>query len=118
MLQASYNSLRRGEIWLVELDPVVGREQAKTRPALVITPHRAGSVVDTVTIVPITSASRPHISSRIPIAPPEGGLSVPGDILTEHVRTISTLRLLRRMGFASGKTVERVRSTLRCLLGL
>jgi mRNA interferase MazF len=118
LLHADFSTLRRGEIWLVELDPAIGREQNKTRPALVITPHRAGSLVETVTIVPITSTHRDGIFSRVPIAPPEGGLSLPGDILTEHVRTISTLRMLKRLGFASGKTVERVRATLRALLGL
>ncbi len=120
MLRAEHGavSVHRGEIWMVDLDPTIGHEQAHTRPALVLRPHRAGALVETVTVVPITSKSRTGIASRVPIAPPEGGLVLPGDILTEHVRTISTKRFLRRMGIASSRTIERVTETIRVLLDL
>ena len=110
---------RRGEIWMVSLDPAVGHEQARTRPALVLSVD-AGEVRrgHMVTIVPITSRERDGLRTRIPIAPPEGGLVIPGQIIGEQVRTISTRRLLRLMGVASGKTVDRVCGVVRDLLGL
>ena len=46
----------RGEVWLVDLDPTRGREQAGKRPALVISTNEFnGSPADLVVIVPITS---------------------------------------------------------------
>ncbi|GAI32142.1 unnamed protein product, partial [marine sediment metagenome] len=46
---------KKGEIWLVSLEPVVGHEIGKTRPALVISNDRNNQFADTVTMLPITS---------------------------------------------------------------
>ncbi|MFH1584127.1 MAG: type II toxin-antitoxin system PemK/MazF family toxin [Actinomycetota bacterium] len=46
---------KREEIWLVSLEPVIGYEIGKTRPALVISNDRNNQFSDTVTVLPITS---------------------------------------------------------------
>ncbi|MFQ5688404.1 MAG: type II toxin-antitoxin system PemK/MazF family toxin [Candidatus Scalindua sp.] len=46
---------KRGDIWLVSLEPVVGHEIGKTRPSLVISNNRNNQFADTVTVLPITS---------------------------------------------------------------
>ena len=119
MLHASDPQLcRRGEIWMVDLGLNVGHEQSKIRPALVISEGPWMQRGEITTVVPITSRSRQGVPSRIPIAPPEGGLVVAGDVLADQVRTVSTQRLLRLMGMASGSTLERVGHVVRTLLGL
>ena len=46
---------KRGEIWVVSLEPVIGHEIGKTRPALVISNNRNNQFADTITVLPITS---------------------------------------------------------------
>ncbi len=47
--------IKRGDIWLVNLDPVIGSEIAKTRPALVISHSGYNTIAETVTIIPIST---------------------------------------------------------------
>ncbi len=118
-LASEVHACRRGEIWMVDFDPAVGHEQRKVRPALVLSADwQRVTHAEMVTVVPITSHGRTDIPTRVPIAPPEGGLVLPGHVMGEQVRTISTQRLRRLMGIASGATVERVAGVVRGMLGL
>ena len=45
----------RGEIWLVSLEPVKGREQKGTRPVMVVTPKAFNTLTQAPLVVPITS---------------------------------------------------------------
>lgn len=108
----------RGEIWQVSLDPTRGHEQAGQRPALVVSVDtfnygRAGLVV----ILPITSRDR-GVPLHVRVTPPEGGLKRPSVILCDHVRSVATERLIRRLGTISTATLTQVEDRLRILLGL
>ena len=108
----------RGEIWLVGLDPTKGREQAGMRPALVISVdifnHGAAELV---VAIPITSKAK-GIPLHIKVDPPEGGLSMISYVKCEDVRSISTSRLVRKLGSVTSSTVDAVEDRLRILLGL
>ncbi len=108
----------RGEIWLLDFDPTRGREQAGTRPALVLSVDLFNSGPASLVIVcPVTSRNR-KIRSHVEIIPPEGGLVVTSYILSEHIRSVTKDRLVRRLGSVSTATVEAVEERLRILLGL
>jgi mRNA interferase MazF len=112
------NAPVRGEVWLAQLDPVRGHEQAGTRPVLVVSDDLfnrgpAGLVI----ALPITSRLRP-IPSHIRISPPQGGLAVESAALCEAVRSISKERLVKRLGLVSGETLAMVEDRLRILLRL
>jgi mRNA interferase MazF len=108
----------RGEIWLVTLDPTVGREQAGTRPALVISDDVFNqSHAELVVVLPITSKSK-GIRSHVPVSPPEGGLQVMSYIKCEDVRSISIQRFGRRLGKLTVKTMNEVENCLRIILAL
>jgi mRNA-degrading endonuclease toxin of MazEF toxin-antitoxin module len=47
--------MRRGEIWLVALDPTEGHEQRGTRPILIVSPAEFNRVTRVPVVVPITS---------------------------------------------------------------
>lgn len=108
----------RGEIWRVDLDPVRGHEQGRVRPALVVSNnilnHGASGLV---TIVPITTKSRP-IRSFLRIDPPEGGLQKPSFIICDQVRTLSMDRLGKRFGTVATTTLSEVERRLKFLLDL
>ncbi len=50
---------RRGEVWWVDLEPVRGRELAKRRPALVVSPDEMNRGLGTAIVAPITTTIRP-----------------------------------------------------------
>ena len=50
--------IKRFEIYWVNLDPTIGREINKTRPAAVISPNEVNNTLGTILIAPITSNSR------------------------------------------------------------
>jgi len=76
---------RRGEVWLVDSNPIAGHEQGGRRPALVLSVDAFNaSRADLVTVLPITSRAR-ALRSRVAVQPPEGGLSSPSYIIAEQV---------------------------------
>lgn len=109
---------RRGDIWLVDLNPVRGHEQAGVRPALIVSVDAwnagpAGLVVG----LPLTRTHR-GIPSHIPVLPPEGGLRSPSYIKCEDVRSLARVCLIERWGAVSAATMGQVKDWLRVLLGL
>ncbi len=108
----------RGEIWLVTLDPTVGREQAGRRPALIVSDDLFNqSYAELVVVLPITSKSK-GIRSHVPVSPPEGGLSVQSYIKCEDVRSVSIQRLERKLGKVTAKTMNEVENRLRIIMAL
>jgi mRNA interferase MazF len=108
----------RGEVWLVDLNPVRGHEQAGTRPALVVSADdfnrgAAGLVI----IVPMTTRER-GIPLHVSVDPPEGGIKRRSFIKCEDVRSVSEQRLVRRFGVVSQETVALVADRLRIVLDL
>lgn len=85
--------VRRGEIWLAALDPTIGSEIQKTRPVLVVSPDDLNSHLRLVTIVPLTSGSRPA-PFRLPID--FAGRN--GLLLLEQIRMIGKRRLIKHLG--------------------
>jgi mRNA interferase MazF len=108
----------RGEVWLAELSPTRGHEQAGCRPALVVSEDifnrgPAGLVI----VLPMTSRAR-GIPSHVPIEPPEGGVDRQTVVLCEAVRSISVVRLVERWGTVGRPTMKAVEDRLRILLRL
>ena len=114
------NSARpsRGEVWFLSLDPTLGREQAGSRPALVVSvdPFNHGPA-ELVLVLPITSRAK-GIPLHVEIRPPEGGVKQASFIKCEDVRSISTARLTKRWGRVSLETIAAVEDRLRILMGL
>ena len=85
---------QRGEIWLVDLDPTRGREQAGRRPALILSVDRFNAgPADLVVVVPLTKTIR-AIPTHVVIHPPDGGVQLDSAILCEAVRSVSRQRLV------------------------
>lgn len=96
----------RGEVWLVTLDPTIGHETKKTRPAVIISPDELNQSLATVIVAPMTTSSlnRPY---RVPVV--FGGKK--GLVLIEQIRAVDKDRLVKRVGRVPGKTlVESLRT--------
>lgn len=83
-------------IWL-DCDPQAGREQRGHRPALVLSPVAFYRATGLAIVCPITSHVRPFRSSVVLPA----GLSVAGEILSAHVRSIDVAA--RNVAYAGGR---------------
>ena len=100
--------MRRGEIWLVALDPTVGSEIQKTRPCLVVSPDVMIKGLRTVIVATLTSGGR-QTTFRLPIT----FKGVPGMIVLDQLRTVDKTRLLRRLGNPDDKLLADALAMLR-----
>lgn len=105
-----------GEVWFADLSPSRGHEQNGVRPVLVMTSEDKVPF-PVVLAIPATTRFR-GVPSHVPVYPPEGGLLSPSVLLCEHMRSVTTDRLLRRMGAVSGATLDRISEVLHELMRL
>jgi mRNA interferase MazF len=83
----------RGDVYWVNLDPTVGTEIQKTRPALVVSPDDMNAALPRVIIAPITSAGRP-----LGCRPEVVFQRKKARILLDQIRCVDKVRLGNRMG--------------------
>lgn len=101
-------------IYLAALDPTVGREIAKTRPVVVVSLDVLNRVLDTVVVCPLTTSLHPGWRSRLPVK----CAGKPAEIAVDQIRTISTLRLVRKVDVVNAPTAERLRHLLTDMYGV
>lgn len=110
---------RRGEIFLTALDPALGHEIRKTRPALVIQNDVTNRYGMTTIIAAITSrVSIPPYPNEVVIQPSTTGLEVVSTIRLDQVRTVDRRRLLKRLGKADEDVMRKVDEAISISLGL
>jgi len=108
----------RGEIWLADLNPIRGRDQAGMRPCLVISVDQFNqSAAELVIVIPLTTRHK-GIRTHVAVLPPEGGLKEQSYLKCEDVRSLSTERLVSGWGMVSPATLSKVEDCLRILMGL
>lgn len=115
--------VRRGQVWVVNLDPVVGSEANKTRPAVVVSNDAANGAVTrlgrgTVTVVPVTSSASRVLAFQVALPAGSGGLDRDSKAQAEQVRTVDVRRLVTRLGELDAALVQRLDAALRLHLGL
>ena len=111
--------MKRGEIYMAQLDPVIGSEQGGTRPVLIIQNDRGNRFAPTVIAVPLTSSSlKPPLPTHVELAAGVGGLSHRSTVLCEQVRTLEKTRLIRRMGRLDASPMEPIEQALLCSLDM
>ena len=85
--------IKRGEVYWVTLDPTVGSEIRKTRPALIISPDDMNTALPRVIIAPLTSKGQP-----LGCRPELTFDGKPARILLDQIRTIDKQRLSEKLG--------------------
>ena len=85
--------VRRGDVFWVNLDPTIGTEIKKTRPALIVSPDDMNATLPRVIIAPLTSKGQP-LGCRPQVV--FGNQSA--RILLDQIRSVDKKRLARRMG--------------------
>ncbi|WP_233568275.1 type II toxin-antitoxin system PemK/MazF family toxin [Neisseria chenwenguii] len=102
------NTLTRGDIWLITLDPTVGSEIRKTRPCVIVSPDEIHNHLKTALIAPMTTGARPA-PFRIEVSfQGKNGL-----ILTDQMRVVAKNRLVQRLGSLDNDTLTQTLAVLR-----
>jgi mRNA interferase MazF len=92
--------MKRGDIWLVNLDPTIGSEIKKTRPAVIISSDLVG-ILPLKVVVPLTDWKDRYSSASwmVRIDPDEqNGLSKPSAADALQIRSVAEQRLVKRLG--------------------
>ncbi len=98
--------IKRFEIHLVKLNPMVGSEIQKTRPCIIISPNEM-NVLKTVIVAPMTSKGfdfvfRPKIKFE----------KKDGLVLLDQIRTVDKTRLVKKLGTVDKKTSQNISNML------
>ncbi len=91
--------VKRGEIWLADLNPVRGSEQAGVRPVLIFQNNTINRFTTTVLTIPFTTnLRRASLPSCVRISKDEGGLTNDSVVLCHQLRALDKIRLQRKLG--------------------
>ncbi|OGP58065.1 MAG: growth inhibitor PemK [Deltaproteobacteria bacterium RBG_13_52_11b] len=99
--------VRRGDLFLIRLDPARGGEIKKTRPCVVVSPDELNAYLRTVVVAPLTTGGHPY-PFRVPCK--FEGRS--GYIVIDQIRTVDRERLVRRLGKIPSSVLGRVLTIL------
>jgi len=102
--------MQRGEIWLVNLDPTIGSEIRKTRPAVIISSDLVG-ILPLKVIVPFTEWKDRYDQApwMVKVDPEEqNGLSKSSAADALQIRSVSEKRLVKKLGALSSLQIATI----------
>lgn len=94
--------VRRGDVFLISLDPTRGDEIQKTRPCVIVSPDELNANLRTFIVAPLTTGGHPYpfrVSCKFQRRS--------GHIVLDQIRTVDRERLVRRLGKLSSSTLGR-----------
>ena len=100
-------AIRRGDVFLVSLDPTRGDEIQKARPCVVVSPDELNTYLRTFIVAPLTTGSHPY-----PFRVPCRFQGRAGHIVLDQLRTVDQERLVRRLGKLSPSILGRALAIL------
>ena len=111
--------IKRGDIWLVNLDPTIGYEIRKLRPGVIIQ-NDLGNKYSPITIIaPVTSQKLEKVYPfEVLLTRKSSGLEKESKALLNQIRAIDKKRLVKRMGKTDTETLSRVDEAIKISLGL
>ncbi|MEV6260446.1 type II toxin-antitoxin system PemK/MazF family toxin [Streptomyces sp. NPDC051784] len=115
--------MKRGDIYLVDYEPVRGSEANKARPSVIISNDGANAVVartrrGVVTVVPLTSNTTRVYPFQVLLRADESGMPRDSKVQCEQVRAMAHERFVRRVGAVPRQRMTDIDSALRRHLGL
>ncbi len=112
--------MNNGEIWLIDLEPTIGAEIRKTRPAIIVSSNAIG-ILPLKIIVPITDwkPQYANIPWMIQLLPNEQNhLRKPSAADTFQVRSVAQERFVKQVGMLDEMTIKRIKIGLKRVLDI
>ena len=112
-------NIKRGEIYLAALDPVLGKEISKTRPVVIVSNNKNNLFSGTVTILPISSQNLDKIYP-FEVFLPKGSGNLPKNskVKADQIRTIDKMRIIRLIGELKKNQIEDIEKAIKIHLDL
>lgn len=111
--------VRRGDLFLAQLDPIVGSEQAGMRPVLVVQSDLANRYFRTVLSAPVSASPKARQREfTVPLGAGEGGLPRPSAVLVFQIRTLDRARFIKRIGYLSPSRMAEVDHAILVCFGM
>lgn len=98
---------RRGDVYLVALDPTLGSEIRKTRPCVIVSPDDLNPALGTYLVAPMTTGGRAYafrVACRF--------RDRDGFVVADQLRTVDRVRLMQRLGRLSSGVMTDVLNVL------
>ena len=110
--------VERGEIWLANLDPTKGSEQAGTRPIIIFQETTISKFTSTIITIPLTTnLRRAALPSCLLIPNGQGGLNQDSVALCHQLRVLDKTRLIKRLGQLDLETTSELERIVLFTLG-
>lgn len=112
--------MRKGEVWLINLDPTIGAEIQKTRPAIIVNEDAIG-ILPLRIIVPLTDwKERYQIAPWMVQIDPDtsNGLNKPSAADAFQIRSVSQVRFVNRLGRISNDQLMEILKAIQIVIGI
>ena len=100
--------MKQSELWYADLNPTKGSEQKGFRPVLIISGNLMNTYLNTVICCPLTSKLKHYKGNVVLNANKTNKLTRDSEILTAHIRSISKVRLVKKIGSISASELQLV----------
>jgi mRNA interferase MazF len=109
---------KRGEVWLANLNPTQGSEQAGIRPVIVFQNDVVSQFSTTIVTIPLTTNQRrASLPICVLIRRGDGGLTQDSVALCFQMRVLDKIRLIRRLGQLNPQTINQLEEVVLITLG-
>ena len=109
--------IKRGGLYLSDLNPRRGAEAGKMRPVLVVQTDLLNDDHPSTIVCPITTnVKKESTILRVHLSAHESGLKERSDIIVDQIRSVDNRRLIKRIGELSSRNQERLLQNIRILL--
>jgi len=100
--------MKRFDIYLTDLNPTIGKEIKKIRPAVIVSPDDLNDEIDTVIIAPMTTQIR-----KWPTRVLVNFADKEGQVMLDQIRVIDKKRLKKKLGHLHGAVTNQILKKLR-----
>ena len=112
-------NIKRGEVFLASLDPVIGREISKTRPVVIVSNDKNNEFSGTVTVLPITSQNLQSIYPfEVFLSKGDANLPKNSKVKANQIRTLDKNRLVKNIGLLDTRKLNTIEKAIKIHLAL
>ncbi len=111
-------NIKRGEIWLANLDPTIGNEINKTRPVVIVSNNTNNAHNNVLSILPVTSNTNHIFSFEVFLQKGIANLPKDSKVKADQIRSIDKVRLIKKIGTIPATYITQINNAIQLHLDL